>query len=78
MQAHLGLVPGALEVGDEFARDLAGERRAVVLLDEREGEVEGAGDPGGGGDLALADEEGTGVSAAPDTNRRLEPRLEVG
>jgi len=77
VHAHLGLVARSLQVGDQIAGDLAGQLGAVVLLDERERQVQAAGDAGGGGHPALADEDRGGVdphvAVAPGQTGREPP-----
>ncbi len=59
--AHLRLVAGPLQVGDQVAGDGPGQFGAVVLLDEGQGEIERGGDAGRGGDVAVPDEDRVGV-----------------
>ncbi len=60
-QTHLRLIPGPLEIHHEVPGHLAGQFRAVVLLDERKGEVQRARDAGRRVDVTVADEDGCGV-----------------
>lgn len=71
--AHLGLVAGPLPIGHHPHGDPAGELGRVVLLDEREGQIQRGGDAAGRGDAALAHINGRGVH--PDT---WEPPGQVG
>ena len=52
--ADLRLIGGPVQVGDEFAGDGTSQRRPVVVLDQRQRQVECAGDPGRGVDVAVA------------------------
>jgi hypothetical protein len=55
--AGLLLVPVAAGVDDHLAGDLRGGGRAVADSDQVQGQVDAAGDPGGGGDPAVDDVE---------------------
>jgi hypothetical protein len=53
--AHLRLAAGPLQVRHEVPRHPPGDGRAVVLLHEREREVQRAGDPAGRRDVPVPD-----------------------
>lgn len=57
-QAHLCLVSRSLQVGDQVPRHLAGELGAVIIFDEGEGEIQGAGDAGRRVNVPVADVDG--------------------
>jgi hypothetical protein len=59
--AHLGLVTRPLQVPHQGPGHHPGDVDAVVLLDEAERQVKGAGHPGGRVDTAVADVDGVGV-----------------
>lgn len=58
---ELGLVPGSAQKDHQVTRHREGHLPAVVLLDERECEVDARGDPGGGGEPTVAYEDRLGV-----------------